>query len=49
MTSAPERVDSFEQVLNDFKASYFAGALLVNRERLLARHDLEDRRAAPTQ
>lgn len=35
MTSAPERVDSFEQVLNDFKASYFAGALLLNRERLL--------------
>src|SRR5262245_33167710 len=40
MTSAPERVDSFEQVLNDFKASYFAGALLVNRARLLA--DLKD-------
>ncbi|MFP5265720.1 MAG: helix-turn-helix domain-containing protein [Blastocatellia bacterium] len=36
MTSAPERVDSFEQVLNDFKASYFAGALLVNRDRALA-------------
>ncbi len=36
MTSAPERVDSFEQVLNDFKASYFAGALLVNRERVVA-------------
>ena len=35
-TSAPERVDSFEQVLNDFKASYFAGALLMNRGRLLA-------------
>jgi transcriptional regulator with XRE-family HTH domain len=35
MTSAPERVDSFEQVLNDFKASYFGGALLMNRERLL--------------
>ncbi len=35
MASAPERVDSFEQVLNDFKASYFAGALLINRERLL--------------
>jgi transcriptional regulator with XRE-family HTH domain len=36
LTSAPERVDSFEQVLNDFKASYFAGALLINRQRLLA-------------
>ena len=35
MTSAPERVDSFEQVLNDFKASYFAGCLLINRDRLL--------------
>jgi transcriptional regulator with XRE-family HTH domain len=35
MASAPERVDSFEQVLNDFKASYFAGALLINRELLL--------------
>jgi DNA-binding XRE family transcriptional regulator len=36
MTSAPERVDSFEQVLNDFKASYFAGALLMSRDLLLA-------------
>lgn len=36
VTSAPEHVDSFEQVLNDFKASYFAGALLINRERLLS-------------
>jgi transcriptional regulator with XRE-family HTH domain len=36
MTSAPERVDSFEQVLNDFKASYFAGALLVNRDRAIS-------------
>lgn len=36
MTSAPDRVDSFEQVLNDFKASYFAGALLLAREPLLA-------------
>jgi hypothetical protein len=35
MTSAPEKVDSFEQVLNDFKASYFAGCLLINRDRLL--------------
>jgi len=36
MTSAPERVDSFEQVLNDFKASYFAGALLMSRGLLLS-------------
>ena len=35
LTSAPERVDSFEQVLNDFKASYFAGALLIKRTVLL--------------
>jgi transcriptional regulator with XRE-family HTH domain/Zn-dependent peptidase ImmA (M78 family) len=30
-TSTPDRVDSFQQVLNDFKASYFAGALLMPR------------------
>jgi transcriptional regulator with XRE-family HTH domain len=35
MTSPPERVDSFEQVLGDFRASYFAGALLINREMLI--------------
>lgn len=35
MTSAPERVDSFEQVLNDFKASYFAGALLIGQAQVL--------------
>lgn len=35
LTSPPERVDSFEQVLGDFKASYFAGALLISREPLL--------------
>ena len=32
LSSAPERVDSFEQVLNDFKASYFAGALLIKSQ-----------------
>lgn len=31
-TSAMLKVDSFEQVLNNFKASYFAGALMMNRE-----------------
>ncbi|MFQ5855618.1 MAG: ImmA/IrrE family metallo-endopeptidase [Anaerolineae bacterium] len=31
ITSAPDTVRSFEQVLNDFKASYFAGALLMPR------------------
>ncbi len=36
LTSAPERVDSFEQVLNDFKASYFAGALLIKSKSIRA-------------
>lgn len=40
VTSAPEKAESFEQVLNDFKASYFAGALLIERNCLLA--DLEE-------
>lgn len=40
ITSAPEKAESFEQVLNDFKASYFAGALLLERKHLLA--DLEE-------
>lgn len=39
-TSAPDQVDSFEQVLNDFKASYFAGALLIPRARIL--EDLQE-------
>ncbi len=34
-TSPPEVVESFEQVFNDFKASYFAGALLMPREAIL--------------
>ncbi len=38
-TSAPDKVESFQQVLNDFKASYFAGALLMPRVDTLA--DLE--------
>ena len=29
LTNSPDRVDSFTQVLNDFKAAYFAGALLM--------------------
>lgn len=32
LTSSWIEVDSFEQVLNNFKASYFAGALLLDRE-----------------
>ena len=35
-TSAPDKVDSFEQVLNDFKASYFAGALIMPRASMLS-------------
>lgn len=35
-TSAPDKVDSFQQVLNDFKASYFAGAVLLPRAHILA-------------
>lgn len=39
-TSAPDKVESFEQVFNDFKASYFAGALLMPRPAVLA--DLQE-------
>lgn len=34
--STPDRVDSFQQVFNDFKASYFAGALIMPRRPVLA-------------
>jgi transcriptional regulator with XRE-family HTH domain len=36
VTSSWIKVESFEQVLNNFYASYFAGALLIERERLVA-------------
>jgi len=36
LTAPPDREDSFEQVLNDFKASYFAGAVLLPRQVLTA-------------
>jgi hypothetical protein len=39
-TSAPDKVESFQQVLNDFKASYFAGALLMPRLPILS--DLQE-------
>jgi hypothetical protein len=39
ITSSRAEVHSFEQVLNDFKASYYAGALLIDREALV--HDLK--------
>ncbi|MFQ5674374.1 MAG: helix-turn-helix domain-containing protein [bacterium] len=35
-TSSWLKIESFEQVLNNFKASYFAGALLLNRDLLYA-------------
>ena len=35
-TSPIVKVDSFEQLLRNFRASYFAGALLLNRELLVA-------------
>ncbi len=34
-TSSFVKIKSFEEVLNNFKASYFAGALLMNREKLV--------------
>ncbi len=39
ITSSWLKVESFEQVLNNFKASYFSGALFIDRELLL--QDLE--------
>jgi transcriptional regulator with XRE-family HTH domain/Zn-dependent peptidase ImmA (M78 family) len=36
VTSSRAEVTSFEQVLNDFKASYFAGAMMIRREKLVA-------------
>jgi len=35
-TSTWMEFDSFEQVLNNFKASYFAGALMISQERAVA-------------
>jgi transcriptional regulator with XRE-family HTH domain len=36
-TSPKIKVDSFEAIFNDFKASYFAGALLINKDILIGR------------
>lgn len=36
ITSSRSKAESFEQVLNDFKASYFAGAMLIPQQHLLA-------------
>lgn len=35
-TSPPEGIESFDQVLNDFKASYVAGAVLLPRDPMVA-------------
>ncbi len=45
-TSSPDRVESYEQVFNDFQASYFAGALLLPQSLLVK--DLEAFFALPT-
>lgn len=45
-TSTPDEVESFQQLLNDARAAYFGGALLMPRVRLLA--ELEDFFALPT-
>lgn len=46
LTSAPDTVDSFQQVLNDFKASYFGGALLMPRSAIV--EDVRAWFASPT-
>lgn len=35
ITSSRAEVESFEQVLNDFKASYYAGALMIDQDALV--------------
>lgn len=40
LTNSPDRVESFAQVLNDFKAAYFGGALLMPEGRVES--DLRD-------
>lgn len=39
-TSTPDQITSFQQLLNDFKASYFGGAMLMPRAAMLA--DLQE-------
>ncbi len=36
VTSSPLKVESFDQVINDFAAAYFAGAVMIRRDRLVA-------------
>ena len=45
-TSTPDEVHSFQQLLNDFRAAYFGGALLIPRKAILA--DLQAFFAMPT-
>jgi transcriptional regulator with XRE-family HTH domain len=45
-TSTPDEVKSFQQLLNDFRAAYFGGALLMPRKAILA--DLKEFFALPT-
>lgn len=35
LTSTPDSIDTFQQLLNDYKAAYFGGALLMPRAQLL--------------
>ncbi|MBC7921760.1 MAG: helix-turn-helix domain-containing protein [Ferruginibacter sp.] len=46
LTSSWVEIGSFEQVLNNFKASYFSGALLIHRGRIVA--ELQDFLSRPT-
>lgn len=34
--STPDQINSFQQILNDFKAAYFGGALLMPRQHMLS-------------
>ncbi|MCL4804685.1 MAG: helix-turn-helix domain-containing protein [Anaerolineae bacterium] len=45
LTSTTEEIDSFQQLLNDARAAYFGGVVLMPRARVLA--DLEDFFALP--
>jgi transcriptional regulator with XRE-family HTH domain/Zn-dependent peptidase ImmA (M78 family) len=45
LTSTPDRINTFQQLLNDFRAAYFAGALLMPRASFL--EDLQQFFSAP--
>lgn len=36
LASTPDQINTFQQILNDFKAAYFGGALLMPRQHMLA-------------